>query len=65
MIWNQSLILAKVISDTTSSLEDIQVSLIALVRVVMDNAIAILSFLQVTEESEQPLEPWAVSGSMP
>lgn len=65
MIWNQSLILAKVISDTTSSLEDIQVSLIALVRVVMDNAIAILSFLQVTEESGQPLEPWAVSGSMP
>ena len=64
-MWNQSLILAKVISDTTSSLEDIQVSLIALVRVVTDNAIAVVSFLQVTVASVQPLEPRAVSGSMP
>lgn len=65
MVWNQSLILAKVISDTTSSLEDVQVSLISLARAVMDNVIAVVSFLQVTVGSVQPLEPWAASGPMP
>ena len=65
MVWNQSLILAKVISDTTSSLEDVQVSLISLARVVMDNVIAVVSFLQVTVGSVQPLEPRAASGPMP
>lgn len=65
MVWNQSLILAKVISGTTSSLEDIQVSLISLARVVMDNVIAVVSFLQVTVESVQPLEHRAAWGPMP
>lgn len=65
MVWNQSLILAKVIRDTTSSLEDVQVSLISLARVVMDNVIAVVSFLQVTVGSVQPLEPQAALGPMP
>ena len=65
MEWNQSLILSKVISDTTLPLEDIRVSLISLARVVMDNVIAVVSFLQVTMESVQPLESPAVSGPMP
>ena len=50
---------------TTSSLEDIQVSLISLARVVMDNVIAVVSFLQVTVESVQPLEHRAAWGPMP
>ena len=41
MLWNGSLTLAKVISDTRSSLEGIQFSLRSLAKVVMDDRIAL------------------------
>lgn len=53
------------IHDTTLSLEDIQVSLKSLARVVMDDIIALGFFFAATGESVSLLVHPAVSGPMP